>query len=91
MKPHYKRLLDGSLLLKPAPLPPYPQTPATAHAWINAHGIAVTDMARYYQVPRSTLVDLLRGKQKGYRGQAHLGAIVLGLKPEPSKPEGAAA
>ena len=72
----------------PLPVPPrvpYPQTPATAHAWINAHGIAVTDLSRYYQVPRSTLVDLLRGKQKGRRGLAHRGAIVLGLKPEPAQ------
>ena len=29
-------------------------------------------------------LDLLRGKQKGRYGQAHRGAIVLGLKPEPA-------
>lgn len=42
------------------------------------------ELARQHQVPRSTLVDLLRGKQKGRYGQAHRGAIVLGLKPEPA-------
>lgn len=62
---------------------PYPQTPVTARQWLEAHGVAVADLARRNQVDRSTLVDLLRGKQKGRRGQAHRGAIVLGLKPEP--------
>ena len=63
---------------------PYPQTPETAAAWVKAHGVAVAELARQHQVPRSTLVDLLRGKQKGRYGQAHRGAIVLGLKPEPA-------
>lgn len=66
------------------PRVPYPQTPQTAHAWIVAQGISVSDLSRCYQVPRSTLVDLLRGKQKGRRGLAHRGAILLGLKPEPA-------
>ena len=65
------------------PSVPYPQTPKTSHAWIVANGISVSDLSRYYQVPRSTLVDLLRGKQKGRRGLAHRGAILLGLKPQP--------
>ena len=66
------------------PSVPYPQTPQTSRAWIVANGISVTDLSRYYQVPRSTLVDLLRGQNKGRYGQAHRGAIVLGLKPEPA-------
>jgi gp16 family phage-associated protein len=75
------------------PLPPrvpYPQTPETAHQWLVDHGVAVTELARQHQVPRSTLVDLLRGKQKGRYGQAHRGAIVLGLKPEPDNQRAAA-
>ena len=69
---------------------PYPQTPATAHQWLVAHGVAVTELARQNQVPRSTLVDLLRGQNKGNYGQAHRGAIVLGLKPNPETTEVAA-
>lgn len=68
----------------PPPRLPYPQTPETAHQWLTAHGVAVAELARQHQVPRTTLVDLLRGKQKGRYGQAHRGAIVLGLKPEPA-------
>ncbi len=69
------------------PLPPrlpYPQTPETAHAWIRAHGICVAEMARTHGVPRAILVDLLRGRIRGYRGQAHQGAVLLGLKPDPA-------
>lgn len=67
-----------------APRVPYPQTPATAHAWIRAHGINLAEMARHHHVPRETLCDLLRGRQKGNRGLAHRGAILLGLKAEPT-------
>lgn len=71
---------------KPEPLPsrvPYPQTPQTAHAWIRANGVCVTELARANDVPRLILVDLLREKLRGHRGQAHKGAIVLGLKADP--------
>lgn len=71
---------------KQAPMPtrvPYPQTPETSSAWIRAHGINVSELARINDVPRLVLVDLLRGRLRGYRGHAHMGAIVLGLKPEP--------
>ncbi|MCM2480183.1 hypothetical protein [Serpentinimonas maccroryi] len=71
---------------RPSPLPPhppYPQTPETAHAWIRAHGVVVTELARSYGVPRTTLTDLMRGRNRGYRGKAHQGAVLLGLKPDP--------
>ena len=80
MKPRYRWTPRGPVLKAL----PYPQTPGTAHQWLVDHGVAVTELARQHQVPRSTLVDLLRGKQKGRYGQAHRGAIVLGLKPEPA-------
>lgn len=63
---------------------PYPQTTETAHAWAKANGIAVADLARWNGLPRLVLVDLLRGRLRGHRGQAHRAAIVLGLKPEPN-------
>lgn len=69
---------------------PYPQTPATAHAWIKAQGVTVTDLARLNNVARLVMVDLLRGRLRGHRGQAHRAAIVLGLKPEPQTAEAGA-
>jgi len=62
---------------------PYPQTSDTASAWVKAHGVAVADLARLNNLPRLVLVDLLRGRLRGHRGQAHRAAIVLGLKPDP--------
>lgn len=62
---------------------PYPQTPATAAAWVKAHGVAIAELARHNNLPRLALVDLLRGRLRGHRGQAHSAAIVLGLKPDP--------
>lgn len=62
---------------------PYPQTPDTALAWIRAHGLSVVGLARSAGIARTVLSDLLRGQLRGHRGQAHLGAIVLGLKPDP--------
>ena len=80
MKPRYRWTPRGPV---PKALP-YPQTPETARQWLVDHGVTVTDLARLNQVPRSTLVDLLRGQNKGRYGQAYRGAIVLGLKPEPA-------
>ncbi len=68
----------------PRPRVPYPQTAETSAAWIKANGITVAALARHNQVPRPILVDLLRGRLCGNYGKAHLGAIVLGLKPEPA-------
>ncbi len=65
------------------PRVPFPQTPETAHAWIRANGICVSELARTNHVSRAILVDLLRGQLRGLRGSAHKGAIVLGLKADP--------
>ncbi len=73
---------------KTAPAPgaipiPYPQTPESAHAYIVAHGLCMSDLARQNNLSRYVLIDLLRGKRKGLRGDAHRGAILLGLKRDP--------
>lgn len=79
MKPRYLWTTSGPVLKAL----PYPQTPETAHQWLLANGVAVADLARWNSLPRLVLVDLLRGRLRGHRGQAHRAAIVLGLKPEP--------
>ena len=65
---------------------PSPQAPSKiAVVGLGYVGMSMAVLlARQNQVPRSTLVDLLRGQNKGRYGQAHRGAIVLGLKPEPA-------
>lgn len=64
---------------------PYPQTVQSARTFIVAHGLSISELARANGLKRLALQDLLRpnGQLTGSRGQAHLAAIVLGLKPEP--------
>ncbi|MBG6244768.1 DNA-binding protein [Candidatus Symbiopectobacterium sp. 'North America'] len=64
---------------------PYPQTPQSAREYIQAHGLCVSDISRITGISRYTFVDLLSGKQKGRRGNAHKAAIVLGLKCQPQE------
>lgn len=65
---------------------PYPQTVETARTFIVANGLSISELARANGLGRLALQDLLRpnGQLKGTRGQAHLAAIVLGLKPDPA-------
>lgn len=62
---------------------PYPQTPESVNAWFISHGICKTDWAKAHEINRMVLVDLLRGRLKGLRGEAHRAAIALGLKADP--------
>lgn len=64
---------------------PYPQTPATALAWMRTHGICISHWARDLHFPRHLVVDCLRGRIKGDRGASHRVAIALGLKPNPDQ------
>lgn len=65
------------------PSPPYPSTPKQARAWFASHGVAITDWCAAHKVDRYIVTDLLRGRLKGVRGEAHLAAIKLGLKADP--------
>lgn len=70
---------------------PYPQTVQSARTFILSHGLSITGLARANGISRMVLQDLLRphSQLKGTRGNAHLAAIVLGLKPEPGTKEAA--
>lgn len=84
-KPHYRLTVAGKQVFLRLP---YPQTIQSARTYIVAHGLSVSGLARANSLPRLALQDLLRpnGQLKGMRGQAHLAAIVLGLKPAPGTP-----
>ena len=62
---------------------PYPQTPQSAFALVRANGLCMAEISRATGISRHTFVDLLRGQQKGLRGNAHRAAVLLGLKPTP--------
>jgi gp16 family phage-associated protein len=66
------------------------RTPEQAKAWLKMMGVRQIDLADELKVPRTVIVDLLRGKIKGDRGAAHKAAVALGLKPEPNPAEKAA-
>ena len=60
------------------------QTPQQARQWFRAHGISISQWCRDNGVSRHTVNDLLRGKQRGYYGNAHRAAVLLGMKPKPT-------
>lgn len=63
--------------------PPYPSTTKQARAWFNANGVCIADWCKERGFDRCTVFDLLRGKRKGLRGEAHKAAVALGLKADP--------
>lgn len=73
----------SSTSFQTAPLP-YPQTPESANAWFISHGICKAHWAQAQGFNRMILVDLLRGRLKGLRGEAHRVAVALGLKADPN-------
>ena len=70
---------------------PYPQTPTSANAGFISHGICKAHWAQAKGFDRMTVVDLLRGRLKGLRGEAHHAAVALGLKADPAHTQSAAA
>lgn len=67
------------------PRPPFGLTREQAHAWFEQNGINMAEWCRHYQISRYIVIDLLLGKLRGRRGQAHRAAILLGLKADPEK------
>lgn len=43
-------------------------------------GVNVTEWARTHGFARMTVVDVMRGRSQGLRGEAHKVAVALGLK-----------
>ena len=56
------------------------RTPAEARAHLDSQGISVADFARTHALPYGTLYQVLTGKKKGRRGDAHRAAVLLGIK-----------
>ena len=63
--------------------PSYPSTPSQSRAWFIANGIAIKDWCNDLGLDRYIVTDLLRGRLKGHRGEAHKAAVLLGLKADP--------
>lgn len=56
------------------------RSPAEAHQWLDYHGISVSQFAREHGFSRAIVYELLAGRKRGLRGQAHNIAVALGMK-----------
>ena len=56
------------------------RTPAQAKAWLEAQGISIKDFAEQNGLDQATTYQVLAGKKKGRRGEAHRAAVALGIK-----------
>lgn len=54
-----------------------------ARQWFKDQGIAVAQWAKEHKFNRQNVVDVLHGRSKCTRGEAHKIAVALGIKPEP--------
>lgn len=55
-------------------------TPGEVYAWIDYHGLSLAEFCRVHALNRNMVSDLLRGRKKGARGEAHRAAVLLRLK-----------
>lgn len=78
------QIVDVRTTEAPMLRPPTGLTLDQVNTWFRQNGICISEWCRYYQLNRLTVVELLRGRNKGLRGQAHRAAILLGLKDDPS-------
>lgn len=60
------------------------RTASEAKAWLEANGISQAEFARMHGIPRMAVVDTLRGRSRGLRGDHHAAAVALGMKAAPA-------
>jgi gp16 family phage-associated protein len=63
------------------------RTPAQVRAWLRANGVTLGQFCETHGFNRLTASDLLRGRRKGYYGEAHRVAVALGMKADPKEIE----
>jgi gp16 family phage-associated protein len=56
------------------------RTAAQAKAWLEQQGKSVQEFARENDVDPATTYQILSGRKKGRRGEAHKVAVLLGMK-----------
>lgn len=56
------------------------RTAAQAKAWLEHQGKSVQAFAREHGVDPATTYQVLSGRKKGRRGEAHKVAVLLGMK-----------
>jgi gp16 family phage-associated protein len=75
---------------------PVIRSAAQAKAWLEQQGKSVQEFARENSIDPATTYQVLAGRKKGRRGEAHKVAVLLGMKigsiptaeTEPEQPAG---
>ena len=55
-------------------------TPEQARADLDRRGISIAEFSRKHDLNKNLVSDLLNGRIKGRRGEAHRAAVLLGIK-----------
>lgn len=58
------------------------RTPAEAKLWLRNHGVSIQAFAHAQDLDAATWHQVLDGRKKGLRGEAHDAAVALGVKPD---------
>jgi gp16 family phage-associated protein len=59
---------------------PAPLTPEQARALLDFKGTSIAEFCREHGLNQNLVSDLLHGRKKGKRGEAHRAAVLLGIK-----------
>jgi gp16 family phage-associated protein len=59
---------------------PVPVTPEQARALLDRKGMSIAEFCRKNGLNKNLVSDLLNGRRKGRRGEAHRAAVLLGIK-----------
>ncbi|MCO7620809.1 MULTISPECIES: DNA-binding protein [Pseudomonas] len=59
---------------------PAPVTAEQARASLDRKGMSIAQFSRIHGLNKNLVSDLLNGRIKGLRGEAHRAAVLLGIK-----------
>ncbi|WP_353957268.1 DNA-binding protein [Pelomonas sp. SE-A7] len=63
------------------------RTPVEARAWLQRHGVTISEWARANGFKPAVVAALLAGRSQGNWGEAHQAAVALGLRSPPAEGE----
>ncbi|SDY50611.1 DNA-binding protein [Pseudomonas salomonii] len=55
-------------------------TPEQAREALDRKGMSIAEFSRTHSLNKNLVSDLLNGRKKGRRGEAHRAAVLLGIK-----------
>ena len=59
---------------------PAPLTPDQVREQMDRQGVSIADFSRKHRLNKNLVSDLLNGRKKGKRGEAHRAAVLPGIK-----------